>query len=110
MAGARSHVHGTAGACAVIMRLTCAQAFARAAGSMSAFARSIARLIAGSFSSGQLVLLAGLMLRPSKVGRSIVEASAKSRFQPTFAQIAVSEAGRPQNFENIVGPLNSRRR
>src|SRR3954447_13648373 len=93
----RSHTSGTAGASAVTVRSTSAQASARAAGRVSFAARSIAALTAGSSSSDQFVLPSGVMCAPLNVGSRNVWPSAKSRVQPTLGQTATCADGTPQN-------------
>src|SRR4051794_26557092 len=63
-----SHTSGTAGARAVIARSASPHAAARAVGSVSVLARSIAALTPGSSSWETLALPTGWMLAPLNVG------------------------------------------
>src|SRR3954465_9229154 len=77
ISGVLSQIHGTTGACSTSILSTFAHAARRGAlGSSSPV--SIASLIFGSLSWGQLELPCGRMFLPLKVGSSIVWPSAKS--------------------------------
>src|SRR3954466_8939974 len=92
MSGCLSQIHGTTPACSVTILSTLAQAAGRSSfGSSSA--SSIALLMVGSLSCGQLELPCSRMFLPLNVGSSIVWPSAKSLFQPTFGQIATFADG-----------------
>src|SRR5215207_3535637 len=63
-----SQIQFTVAACSVTMRSISAHAFARSPGSVSSAASSIAWLISGTSSSGQLTLLVWMMFLPLNVG------------------------------------------
>src|SRR5690348_8913222 len=87
---------------------TFAHACARAFGSVTSFAASIALLTAGKFSSGQFELFVLRMFSPLNVGSSIVCGSAKSCAQPTDGQTFASEVGTLQKRVNIVSRVTRR--
>src|SRR5262245_43650220 len=92
ISGCLSQIHGSTPACSV----TCLSIAAQAAGRCSfgsSSASSIALLIVGSSSCGQLELPCSRMFLPLNVGSSIVWPSAKSFSQPTFGQIATLADG-----------------
>src|SRR3954454_8210851 len=72
ISGFLSHTYGIAGACSLIILSMLAQAVARSSGLARISALSIASLMAGSFSSDQLELFAGMMFLPLNVGSSSV--------------------------------------
>src|SRR3954452_1300572 len=86
-----------------------AHACARASSPTTVSALSIAELIAGTSSCGQLELFDWTMFFPLNVGSSIVCGSAKSFSQPVLGQIWVLDFGMPQYFEYIVSRVTGRK-
>src|SRR6201991_2814498 len=101
-------MYGIDGAWSTIILLTSAHAFARAAGSVSSFAASMALLTSGTLSSGQFEFCVSTMFSPLNVGSSIVCGSEKSFDQPTDGQTVASDFGTLQNFVNIVSRVTRR--
>src|ERR1700759_4715901 len=95
---ALSNSHGTPGTALVIWRSIAPNAAARAVGSVSASALSIAASTAGSLNCGQLEVLAGMMVAPLNVRSSIEAASGKSLPQLTVGQMTTFWAGTSQTF------------
>src|SRR6188472_2582775 len=70
ISGFLSHTYGIAGACSLIILSMSAHAVARSSGLARSSALAIASLMAGSLSSDQLELFAGMMFLPLNVGSS----------------------------------------
>src|SRR4029079_4443059 len=93
-----SQMYGMAGACAETMSSTSAHAFRASSGSSINAAASIALLISGTLSCGQLELFSGTTFSPLNVGSSMDCPSLKSFSQPTFGQTSGALSGTLQNF------------
>src|SRR5204863_5074170 len=97
-----AQISGIAGASKVSILSTCAHAFLRAAGSVTAAAFSIAALIFGLFSDAQFTLFTGTIAFPLNGVYRYEYASGKSGIQPAVGHTLMCAFTTPQNFEYIV--------